>query len=315
MKKINNKGFILAETLVVSIFLTLVFTMIYSNFYPIIGEYEKRESYDDVDGKYGAYWIKRMIESDTYFFTYDCPDNSTCNSLSGDDKTNCLNKIAQCNKQKESTTKRINMMNQHGYMRFECDDISEENNQREVCKGLVNLLEVANCDKDGNGCDIFITRYQIGTSVATYSPDFKEEIRNSVMLRKQEFCADKEGLPNTEKEACYNSYFKKCCISEGLYEKKEDGTLKDNYDYKAEDIKNSYPNSEKTEQNNKVAIQCRKYVNDKVFNTATKDYILSLPNYSKKHMTTDARFRIIIVFHHTKDDNDYYSFSNMEVNK
>ena len=51
MKKINNKGFVLAETLVVTVFLMVLFTMIYSNFYPLIGEYEKRENYDDVDGK------------------------------------------------------------------------------------------------------------------------------------------------------------------------------------------------------------------------------------------------------------------------
>ena len=55
MKKINNKGFVLAETLVVTVFLMILFTMIYSNFYPLIGEYEKRENYDDVDGKYVAY--------------------------------------------------------------------------------------------------------------------------------------------------------------------------------------------------------------------------------------------------------------------
>ena len=38
MKKINNKGFVLAETLVVTVFLMILFTMIYSNFYPLIGE-------------------------------------------------------------------------------------------------------------------------------------------------------------------------------------------------------------------------------------------------------------------------------------
>ena len=63
MKKINAKGFILAETLIVSVFLMVMFTMIYTNFYPLIGEYEKRENYDDVDGKYTAYWIKKIIES------------------------------------------------------------------------------------------------------------------------------------------------------------------------------------------------------------------------------------------------------------
>ena len=52
MKKINSKGFALAETLIVTVFLMVIFTMIYANFVPLVGEYEKREYYDDVNGKY-----------------------------------------------------------------------------------------------------------------------------------------------------------------------------------------------------------------------------------------------------------------------
>ena len=47
--KLNKKGFVLAETLVVAVFMATIFTIIYVNFYPLIGEYEKREVYDDVD--------------------------------------------------------------------------------------------------------------------------------------------------------------------------------------------------------------------------------------------------------------------------
>lgn len=63
MKKINNRGFVLAETLVVSVFIMTIFTIIYINFYPLIGEYEKREFYDDIDSKYQLYWYKRMIQN------------------------------------------------------------------------------------------------------------------------------------------------------------------------------------------------------------------------------------------------------------
>ena len=62
MKKNSNKGFVLAETLVTTVFLMVIFTMIYTNFYPLIGEYEKRENYDTADGKYAAFWIKRSEE-------------------------------------------------------------------------------------------------------------------------------------------------------------------------------------------------------------------------------------------------------------
>ena len=60
MKK-NNKGFVLVETLVVTVFVAAVFSVIYINFYPLIGEYERRDFYDDLDSKYGAYWVKSII--------------------------------------------------------------------------------------------------------------------------------------------------------------------------------------------------------------------------------------------------------------
>ena len=61
MKK-NNKGFVLAETLVVTVFVMLIFTIIYANFYPILGKYQEREFFDDIDSKYNAYWIKRFLQ-------------------------------------------------------------------------------------------------------------------------------------------------------------------------------------------------------------------------------------------------------------
>ena len=68
MKKLknNSSGFVLAETLVVTVFLLAIFAAIYSGFYPLMGEFEKRETYDDVDGKYSAYWIKKLIQDSSY---------------------------------------------------------------------------------------------------------------------------------------------------------------------------------------------------------------------------------------------------------
>ena len=59
--RLNNKGFVLAETLVVAVAITLIFGIVYTNFYPLMGEYERRENYDDIDSKYGTYWIKKYI--------------------------------------------------------------------------------------------------------------------------------------------------------------------------------------------------------------------------------------------------------------
>ena len=67
MKKLNNKGFVLAETLVVSVFILSIFTLIFINFYPLIGQYEKREFYDDIDSKYDIYWFKRLVQNPKVF--------------------------------------------------------------------------------------------------------------------------------------------------------------------------------------------------------------------------------------------------------
>ena len=68
MKK-NSKGFVLVETLVVTAFVAAVFSVIYINFYPLVGEYERRDFYDDLDSKYGAYWMKVFIQRGNFEFS------------------------------------------------------------------------------------------------------------------------------------------------------------------------------------------------------------------------------------------------------
>lgn len=62
MKKINNKGFALVETLIVTAFVVGIFSVMYANFYPMMGEYEKRENYDDISSIYKANLFKKLIE-------------------------------------------------------------------------------------------------------------------------------------------------------------------------------------------------------------------------------------------------------------
>ena len=123
MKKLNQKGFVLSETLVVTVFMMIIFTLIYTSMYPIIGLYEQREVYDDVDGQYAVYWVKRMIENDHY-------------------KDGNINIGAE------------------KYVRFSCNDL--EDSKKQMCSEMVNALEINNCRADGTYCDIFITNYQIG---------------------------------------------------------------------------------------------------------------------------------------------------------
>ena len=56
----------MVETLITTVFVVTILSIIYINFFPLIGEYERREAYDDVDSKYGAFWVKRMIQDSKY---------------------------------------------------------------------------------------------------------------------------------------------------------------------------------------------------------------------------------------------------------
>ncbi len=59
-KKLNRQGFILVETLIVGVFIMGIFSLLYTNFFPLIGEYERYKAYDTVESTYIAHWA-RMI--------------------------------------------------------------------------------------------------------------------------------------------------------------------------------------------------------------------------------------------------------------
>ena len=107
MKK-NNNGFVLVETLVVTVFVMAIFSVIYLNFYPLAGEYERREFYDDVDSKYGAYWMKRFIQSSNYNFQPLLDD----------------------------------IKGSQGYAFFTCDLFPEDSEDRQFCNEMWERLEV-----------------------------------------------------------------------------------------------------------------------------------------------------------------------------
>ena len=61
----NNKGFVLTETLVVTVFLITIFTFIYVSIVPLMGKYEdiiNREK--DIDIVYKLYHIRKLIADD-----------------------------------------------------------------------------------------------------------------------------------------------------------------------------------------------------------------------------------------------------------
>ncbi len=317
MKKINNKGFVLAETLIVTIFVLTIFTLMYSYYYPTIGLYEERENYDNVDGKYTAYWIKRLIESSSYNF-----NNNT-----------------------ETINKRKEQMNRFGYIRFECKDVEESNNRRNICKNLVNALEISNCNPSGNECDIFITPYQIGgvykngvqlnnlneedpaVFVETVNGNVKgiikkenEVLKNKHMLKRydelyfkdnsndiscayatdQEYTKDSDKNSISQKTFCKQKYMMECLDEFG-------------YSYLKKQLEDSHKINTNDPKTSEIVNYCEENAKSAVFQTALKDYINFLPNYNN---TTDKpQYRVIISVHHQKAYNDYYSFSTMEVDR
>ena len=166
MKKINSSGFVLAETLVVTVFLMIIFAMIYSSFLPLAGEYEKRETYDSVDGKYSVYWIKKMIEDSSY----------------------------------NIPASKANYIKDYGYIRFECSDIVEDEEKRMFCINMVKNLQVTNCDKKGDRCEIYITRYRLDDSNDTSRTWFKQAVRENRKVYED----------NCSGSSCRSSYISNC---------------------------------------------------------------------------------------------------------
>lgn len=252
MKKNQKNGFVLAETLVVTVFLMTIFSMIYYYFYPLIGEYEQREVYDDVDDKYSVYWIKRILEDSEYVVS------------PGSDYPEMRAKAANFAK--------------YGYFRFECSDIGSADEKKQMCKTFVNGLEVNGCDHNGDGCDIFVTGYQIGLPAAsTGLVDFKKVVAREgktgddrAIIRAEENCA------SDDRDTCISQFVSKCLA----------------------DINNT-------------EVLCNELARKKVFNSGFKDYVQLLPNY-KSPSYNNAKYRIIVGFKHTENSN-YSSYATIEV--
>lgn len=193
MLKINSKGFVLVETLVVAVFVSAIFSVIYSNFYPIMGEYEKREAYDDIDSKYATFWFKRIIQSDSVNFT------------------NIQNDITN-----------------NSYHEFNCsnDIVDSDVTAIKICNSLVTRLGVSH---------MYITNYKLGNRV---DPNDKNNFKGLVDANSSN-----------------------------------------------------------------------------VFSSGLQDYVAYLPTYSKVPSLNGACYRLVVEFHNTRDENDYWTYSTIEILK
>lgn len=59
-KIVNKKGFMLVETLIVSVFILTIFSLLYTNIVPLVGEYERLKNYDTVEATYITYWGREI---------------------------------------------------------------------------------------------------------------------------------------------------------------------------------------------------------------------------------------------------------------
>lgn len=90
MRRKSEKGFMLLETLVVTVFIATLFAFIYQNTIPLFGEYKQRMKYDDVDSVYAADLFRQMLLAD---YNY----NDLASGL-GNDPTNIYKDITDCRK-------------------------------------------------------------------------------------------------------------------------------------------------------------------------------------------------------------------------
>lgn len=57
----NNKGFVLVETIVTSVFVLGLFTFLVANIVPLVGDYQKAANYDSIESIYDAHTIRKML--------------------------------------------------------------------------------------------------------------------------------------------------------------------------------------------------------------------------------------------------------------
>lgn len=140
--KLNNKGFVLVETLIVSVFIASILAVLYNNFYPLMGEYEKREVFDDIDGKYATYWVKRIIQHDSTVLPANC---QLTQLEQGCDLTDLSKGLCYC--------------------RFSCEMVGTES-MKAMCHELIKKTQIKNKvntadDLTDDEPEIYITTYNL----------------------------------------------------------------------------------------------------------------------------------------------------------
>lgn len=91
--KLNCKGFVLLETLIVAVFIIGIFTFLYSSVIPLLGTYEDLTNKNNIDIVYKLYHIRKLLyEDDNYSeIVSNLYDEVTCSDFYNSSK--CLELI------------------------------------------------------------------------------------------------------------------------------------------------------------------------------------------------------------------------------
>lgn len=160
MKK-NEKGFILIELLIVAVFTATLFTLLYVNVIPLIGDYEQREKYDTLETKYALYDIRNEI------LRYD---SDLWGNIKNSVGTNGFARLFEYDK--NSTESTDNNKTGNDYIKPNTDLYSDsDNNYNHNLSTMFQAYHITS---------LYVTRYGIGT----YSKS-ADEPENYISVKEQ----------------------------------------------------------------------------------------------------------------------------------
>lgn len=131
-KKLKSmKGFAMAELLAVSMVVLLIFSILFSNYLPLVAEYENRLNYNNTSAQFAAYYARKiyngvkengdkfkpidtMINSNKYYVAYNSKKSSICNSDVTQLKSENKNEIFGVNYDKDVITRCQSIFNEYG---------------------------------------------------------------------------------------------------------------------------------------------------------------------------------------------------------
>ena len=92
--KLNCKGFVLLETLIVAVFIVGIFTFLYSSVLPLLGVYEDLTAKADIDVVYKLYHLRKALYEDSNLETIVSSNYRLINCDDFANKNYCNNLIS-----------------------------------------------------------------------------------------------------------------------------------------------------------------------------------------------------------------------------